>query len=114
MKKSIPGAGTKGLFEDLRTQFLMYNNLIDDVNRDLKIIHDNIESVDNARALADGIRGTINDFLSAKKQVSEHPLAFLHRLKNYLEASNININDQFALQSTVDRLYSNLDQTTQC
>ena len=84
MKKSIPGAGTKGLFEDLRTQFLMYNNLIDDVNRDLKIIHDNIESVDNARALADGIRGTINDFFDLSDPNSESEYEKLEKVVDQL------------------------------
>ena len=59
-----------------------------------------------------GSQGTISDFLSSKKMLQEHPLSYLHRLRKYLEASNININDSFAIKSTLDRLYQNLDQTT--
>ena len=82
------------------------NHLDERAKKNLKLANTNLIE------LIMGSQGTISDFLSAKKMLQEHPLSYLHRLKNYLEASNININDNFALKSTLDRLYANLDQST--
>ena len=82
------------------------NHLDNDAKTDLA------KATKNLIRLIMGAQETISDFLNAKKAIQEHPLAYVHRLRNYLEAASVNINDQFALQSTIDRLYNNLDNTT--
>ena len=57
-----------------------------------------------------GKSGNISNFLNITKGVTEHPIAFLVRMKNELDAASADTENTFVLQAISEKLIKNVDQ----
>ena len=58
-----------------------------------------------------GKSGNLSNFLSLTKGVTEHPIAFLVRMRNELESASSDLSNLFVLETICEKLIKNIDQT---
>ena len=58
-----------------------------------------------------GKSGNVSQFMSISKGVTEHPIAFVIRCKNELEATNADLTNKFVLSTVVEKLVKNVNAT---